>query len=87
MSATETAPEHPEPAADGSAHPGVAEVTSWLLDGRFFTIDTAGKVTMWSAGAASAFGWSRKDVAGSSFAETLLAPDERPAQSERTNGS
>src|SRR5436305_109818 len=83
MSASETAPQHPEPAADGSAHPGVAEVTSWLLDGRFFTIDTAGKVTTWSAGAASAFGWSRKDVAGSSFAETLLAPDERPAQSER----
>src|SRR3954466_10641770 len=68
MSAVETV--HSEPPAE---RPSSAEVTGWLLEGRWFTIDVAGKVTSWSPGAAERFGGQRADIAGESFPETLLA--------------
>src|SRR4051794_41662227 len=69
MSAVETVQSGPPPVE----RPTSAEVTGWLLEGRWFTIDVAGKVTTWSPGAAERFGWQRADIAGESFPETLLA--------------
>jgi hypothetical protein len=54
--------------------PGAEEVTNWLLDGRFFTIDTAGAIASWSPVAAETFGWRRQDVLGQQLSATLLAP-------------
>src|SRR5207247_493588 len=62
---------------------GAGEVTNWLLEGRFFTIDPKGAVTTWSPAAADAFGWRRKDIVGESFVDTLLAPPERSANRDR----
>ena len=59
---------------------GSEQVTAWLLDGRFFTIDPGGRITSWSPGAGETFGWKRADVVGSPFVETLLAPSEHPEQ-------
>ena len=53
--------------------PTSTEVTGWLLEGRWFTIDPAGTITSWSPGAVERFGWKRNDIVGQSFAETLLA--------------
>src|SRR4051794_17986230 len=61
--------------------PSAGEVTGWLLEGRWFTIDTAGAITSWSPAAAERFGWQRVDVSGESFAEKLVAPDDRSAAS------
>src|SRR4051794_41978599 len=69
MSAVETVQSGPPPVE----RPTSAEVTGWLLEGRWFTIDVAGKGTTWSPGAAERFGWQRADIAGESFPETLLA--------------
>src|SRR2546423_2152708 len=80
----------PEP--DGAAamsegapesRPGAEQVTSWLLEGRFFTIDPAGAITSWSPPADETFGWRRRDAVGAPFADTLLAPEARQPQSER----
>ena len=67
--------------AMGAADP--AEVTSWLLEGRFLTVDARGAVTLWSPLASETFGWSRKDIVGSSFVETLVADEDRDAPAER----
>jgi PAS domain S-box-containing protein len=67
--------------AMGAADP--AEVTGWLLEGRFLTVDARGAVTLWSPLASEAFGWSRKDIVGSSFVETLVAEPDRDAPAER----
>ena len=88
MKAIETAASgfHPSTAADAGAAAtlsGAGEVTSWLLEGRFFTIDPKGAVTTWSPAAADAFGWRRKDIVGESFVDTLLAPAERSANRDR----
>src|ERR1700712_5750627 len=63
------------PAAAGA--PDGAEVTAWLLDGRFFTIDTAGAITSWSPLAAETFGWRRQDAIGQPFVATLIGPQAR----------
>src|SRR5947209_12372235 len=60
-----------------------AEVTSWLLEGRFLTVDARGAVTLWSPLASETFGWSRKEIVGSSFVETLVADGHRDAPAER----
>src|SRR3954451_19073534 len=57
----------PEPAAK----PNAAELTTWLLEGRFFTVGPTGNVTSWSPRAADAFGWARKEVLGEALAERL----------------
>jgi PAS domain S-box-containing protein len=62
---------------DAGAAPDASELTDWLLDGRFFTVDPDGAITSWSPLAADAFGHRRKEVVGESFAETLLAPHVR----------
>lgn len=61
----------------GGSTPDAAELTEWLLDGHFFTVDPDGAITSWSPFAADAFGWRRKDVLGRPFADTLLAPHAR----------
>src|SRR3954452_1297550 len=76
MSALDTA-QPAGPAA--SPRPDSAEVTGWLLEGRWFTIDLEGKITAWSPAAAQRFGYERKAIAGESFVETLVAPPGRPA--------
>ena len=65
-----------DPAAE---RPTSAEVTGWLLEGRWFTIDVEGRITAWSPAAAQRFGHERNGIAGSSFVETLVAPASRPA--------
>jgi PAS domain S-box-containing protein len=65
-----------EPAHAGMA-PDASELTVWLLEGRFFTIDPDGGITSWSPLASEAFGWRRQDVVGRPFAETLLGSDTR----------
>src|SRR4051794_6364253 len=75
MSALDTAPPI-DPS--GSPRPDSAEVTGWLLEGRWFTIDLEGKITAWSPAAAQRFGYDRKTIAGESFVETLVAPSGRP---------
>jgi PAS domain S-box-containing protein len=74
VKAIETAPPDVQPAADAGQRPDAAEITAWLLDGRFFTVDPNGAVTVWSPIAADTFGWRRKDIVGEPLAETL-APD------------
>jgi PAS domain S-box-containing protein len=76
MSALDTA--HPAD-APASPRPDSAEVTGWLLEGRWFTIDLEGRITAWSPAAAQRFGHERKGITGSSFVETLVAPPSRPA--------
>src|SRR6476661_2992271 len=75
MSALDTAP--PIDPTD-SPRPDSAEVTGWLLEGRWFTIDLEGRITSWSPAAAQRFGFERKGIAGSSFVDTLVAPAGRP---------
>src|SRR4051794_30078330 len=79
MSAIETVHSGPTPADPGSTRPSSAEATGWLLEGRWFTIDTTGRITTWSPAAAERFGWQRGDVSGQSFTELLVAPEGRAA--------
>src|SRR3954464_7629785 len=51
--------------------PNAAELTTWLLDGHFFTVGPTGNVTSWSPRAAEAFGWGRKEIVSESLNETL----------------
>src|SRR3954468_13515087 len=76
MSALDTAP--PIDPSE-SPRPDSAEVTGWLLEGRWFTIDLEGRITAWSPAAAQRFGHERKGITGSSFDEMLVAPPRRPA--------
>lgn len=64
-------------------HPHAVEAAGWLLEGRFFTVDTGGAITMWSPPAAEAFAWSRLDIVRSRFSDVLLAPASREAHAER----
>jgi PAS domain S-box-containing protein len=75
----------PAAAAPGTAdaHPSAGELTSWLIEARFFTVDPRGVITTWSPAAAEAFGWRRKDIVGRPFVDTLLAPDERTSHGGR----
>ncbi len=74
MSALDTAP--PIEPSD-TPRPDSGEVTGWLLEGRWFTIDLEGRITAWSPAAAQRFGYERKAIAGSSFVDTLVAPAGR----------
>jgi PAS domain S-box-containing protein len=86
MSAIESA--NPTPAAAAtSSRPSSTEVTGWLLEGRWFTIDTGGRITSWSPAAAARFGWQRKDIAGADFVETLLAPAGRQAGADAVSSA
>ncbi len=76
MSALDTA-QSVDPSA--SPRPSSAEVTGWLLEGRWFTIGLEGQITAWSPAAASRFGHDRKGISGQSFVDTLIAPPSRPA--------
>src|SRR3954453_8645564 len=56
--------------------PNAAELTTWLLEGRFFTVGPTGNVTSWSPRAADAFGWGRKEIIGVPIDEAV-APGVR----------
>jgi PAS domain S-box-containing protein len=71
VKAFETVPDEMPPAAAAGWSPDAAELTTWLLDGRFFTVGPEGGVTSWSPRAADAFGWTRKEILGESMAEAL----------------
>jgi PAS domain S-box-containing protein len=73
----------PDAPGDSDVRPTADELTGWLLEGRFFTIDPGGAVTSWSPAAEGAFGWRRKDVVGQAFVDVLLAPAARAGQAER----
>ena len=83
MSAIDTATTGPSTAS----RPSSAEVTGWLLEGRWFTIDLEGRITSWSPAAADRFGWKRKDIAGQPFVETLLAPSCHAAGAEAVSSA
>src|SRR3954463_15089595 len=55
-----------------AAKPNAAELTTWLLEGRFFTVGPTGNVTSWSARAAETFGWDRKEITGEVLGEALV---------------
>jgi PAS domain S-box-containing protein len=80
VKAIETAPPDVQqaPAQAAGQAPDAAEITAWLLDGRFFTVDPNGAVTVWSPIAADTFGWRRKDIVGEPLAETLTPDVELP---------
>lgn len=81
MSAIESANPTSAAVPDGE-RPTPTEVTGWLLEGRWFTIDPGGKITSWSPAAAERFGWQRKDITGADFVDTLLGPGARAAGAE-----
>src|SRR3954447_10899126 len=87
MSKIEPAPSGPDPADSETTRPSASEVTGWLLEGRWFTVDPGGKITSWSPAAADRFGWQRPEVAGKSFAETLIAPAGRAAAIAAVEGA
>src|SRR3954470_15922411 len=64
--------QQPATAAPGRSKPNAAELTTWLLEGRFFTVGPTGNVTSWSPGAADAFGWGRKEIIGEPLGEALV---------------
>jgi PAS domain S-box-containing protein len=66
------------PAQVAGQPPDAREITAWLLDGRFFTVDPNGAVTVWSPIAADTFGWRRKDIVGEPLAETLTPEVDLP---------
>src|SRR3954454_1364453 len=63
--------QQPATAAPGRSKPNAAELTTWLLEGRFFTVGPTGNVTSWSPGTADAFGWARKEIVSEPLDETL----------------
>jgi PAS domain S-box-containing protein len=69
-------PDAASPAKTAAQRPNAAELTTWLLEGRFFTVGPTGNVTSWSPRAADAFGWGRKEIIGTPLDETL-APGAR----------
>src|SRR4051795_3446053 len=74
------------PAQAAGQPPDAAEVTAWLLEGRFFTVDPNGAVTVWSPVAAKTFGWRRKDIVGEPLTETLVPDVELPLAGGCTGG-
>src|SRR3954466_7902472 len=62
----------PDAAAKPAAQkPNAAELTTWLLEGRFFTVGPTGNVTSWSPRAADAFGWARQEILGEALSWRL----------------
>src|SRR4051794_27982047 len=86
VKAIETAPPEVQPATEPGQRPDPAEVTAWLLEGRFFTVDPNGAVTVWSPIAAETFGWRRKDIVGEPLTETLTPDVELPLGGGCTGG-
>jgi PAS domain S-box-containing protein len=88
VKAIETAPPEVQaaPAEVAGRAPDAAEITAWLLEGRFFTVDPNGAVTVWSPIAAETFGWRRKDIVGEPLAETLTPDIELPLGGGYTGG-
>jgi PAS domain-containing protein len=86
VKAIETATPDVGPATDAGQRPDAAEITAWLLDGRFFTVDPNGAVTVWSPVAADTFGWRRKDIVGEPLTETLTPEVELPLGGGYTGG-
>src|SRR4051812_31852878 len=78
VKAIETATPEVQPATEPGQRPDAAEVTGWLLEGRFFTVDPNGAVTVWSPIAAETFGWRRKDIVGEPLTETVTPGVELP---------
>src|SRR3954469_16995711 len=76
----------PAPAQAAGRPPDAAEVTGWLLEGRFFTVDPNGAVTVWSPIAAETFGWRRKDIVGEPLTETLTPDVDLPLGGGHTGG-
>src|SRR3954452_24204401 len=76
MSALDTAP--PIDPSE-SPRPDSAEVTGWLLEGRWFTIDLEGRITSWSPAAAERFGYGRREISGSDFVASLVAEGDHAA--------
>jgi PAS domain S-box-containing protein len=86
VKAIETAPPDVQPAQAAGQPPDAAEITAWLLEGRFFTVDPNGAVTVWSPIAAETFGWRRKDIVGEPLTETLTPDVELPLGGGYTGG-
>src|SRR3954451_9024878 len=86
VKAIETASPDVQPATEAGQRPDAAEVTAWLLEGRFFTVDPNGAVTVWSPIAAEAFGWRRKDIVGEPLTETLTPDVDLPLGGGYTGG-
>src|SRR3954470_7884549 len=86
VKAIETASPDVQPAQAAGRPPDAAEVTGWLLEGRFFTVDPKGAVTVWSPVAAETFGWRRKDIVGEPLTETLTPDIELPLGGGCTGG-
>src|SRR3954470_5924815 len=88
VKAIETAPSEvgPAPAQAAGRPTDAAEVTAWLLEGRFFTVDPNGAVTVWRPIAAETFGWRRKDIVGEPLTETLTPDIELPLGGGCTGG-
>src|SRR3954447_6952469 len=86
VKAIETATPEVQPATEPGQRPDAAEVTAWLLEGRFFTVDPNGAVTVWSPIAAKTFGWRRKDIVGEPLTETLVPDVELPLAGGCTGG-
>src|SRR3954463_2473576 len=86
VKAIETATPEVQPATEPGQRPDAAEVTAWLLEGRFFTVDPNGAVTVWSPIAAETFGWRRKDIVGEPLTETLTPDIELPLGGGCTSG-
>src|SRR5947208_941256 len=80
VKAIETAPPDVQPTAAQATGqpPDAADITAWLLEGRFFTVDPNGAVTVWSPIAADTFGWRRRDIVGEPLGETLTPDVELP---------
>src|SRR4051795_9998704 len=76
MSALETAQIGTTPA---TPRPSAEEVTGWLLEGRWFTIDPHGQISAWSPVACDRFGYQRAEMLGKSFVDHMLVPDARAA--------
>jgi PAS domain S-box-containing protein len=71
VKAFDTVTEEVPPAVGAGTKPDASELTTWLLEGRFFTVGPTGNVTSWSPRAADAFGWSRKEILGEAIGEAL----------------
>src|SRR4051812_22681990 len=63
--------QQPATAVPDRSKPNAAELTTWLLEGRFFTVGPTGNVTSWSPRAGEAFGWTRKEILGEPLVEAL----------------
>jgi PAS domain S-box-containing protein len=71
VKAFDTVTDDAQPAVVAGSKPGASELTTWLLEGRFFTVGPTGNVTSWSPRAAEVFGWGRKEILGEAIGERL----------------